>query len=163
MCSKRNYDSLAEELVILKERINGNYVVKALSSNQKDWDLICFTLEDEKTYKANYLQVKSVNWDSDSKAINAKFKDIIKRKAFDYLYICIFNLGNSEVVYKIPIDKIKEKSSGEALINKNGEIFFSELNDDRKDKDKQTISLKKLENEEVQKLFEIYLIKLIKE
>lgn len=153
----KNYDSIAEDYVLNLLKIHGhNFVMKANSIVNPDWDLVEFVKPSAKDhvdcYYPHYYQVKGHDWKSKSHVINADFDKLVADKIVEYLFIVIFNKVAEPEVYRFKISEdLKEKKpKTKNVFDEDGHIVYSMNNEKRKDK-KRTISLDCFYNEKNKK------------
>lgn len=128
------YDGLAEELILLQERIQNigkdYFITRAHSSTNPNWDLVAFEQQSgSQLYNKILYQVKEIDW-SKNKTICADFLGL----NVDFLFVVIFNSGKGldstqPVVFKFPKNRFAQKlKARDSLLNSLNQLTYSQSN-----------------------------------
>ena len=128
------YDGLAEELILLQERIQNigkdYFITRAHSPTNPNWDLVAFEQQSgSQLYNKILYQVKEIDW-SKNKTICADFLGL----NVDFLFVVIFNSGKGldstqPVVFKFPKNRFAQKlKAQDSLLNSLNQLTYSQSN-----------------------------------
>ena len=152
------YDVIAEDLVLNLLKSHGHeFVMKANSSVNPDWDLVKFkqseTNKELDFFERHLYQVKGHNFSASSHTINADFSKLIADGNVEFLFLVIFKDEGEPEVYRFRLkDEVKEKGEGKELFDSNGCILYSKEGKKSRKNKKRTITLNCFYN----KKYEVY-------